>query len=185
MSEIEDLTRKLLIKLGEDPERQGLKKTPERVARMYEFLTSGYNTSLESIVNEAIFCEDYDEMVCVTDIRFYSMCEHHLLPFFGRAHVGYIPDGRLIGLSKIPRIVELFSRRFQLQERLTEQIAECINDVLNPKGVGVVMEARHMCMQMRGVEKEDAVATTSAMRGVFKENARTRNEFLSLIHHLP
>jgi GTP cyclohydrolase I len=180
---MQDLIRKLLEKLGDDPEREGLIKTPERVSRMYEFLTAGYRTSLDSIVNGAIFEEDYDEMVCVTDIRFYSLCEHHLLPFFGRAHVGYIPDGRLIGLSKIPRIVDMFAHRLQLQERLTQQIAQSIADVLNPRGVGVVLEAEHLCMQMRGVQKQDSFAITSAMRGVFKENARTRSEFMSLIHH--
>lgn len=179
---MQDLIGKLLEKMGEDPERQGLKKTPERVSRMFEFLTAGYRTSLDSIVNGAIFKEDYDEMVCVTDIRFYSLCEHHLLPFLGKAHVGYIPDGQLIGLSKIPRIVDLFAQRLQLQERLTQQIAQCLADVLKPKGVGVVLEAEHLCMQMRGVQKHDSFAITSAMRGVFKENARTRSEFMSLIH---
>jgi GTP cyclohydrolase I len=180
---MEELIRELLKKMGENPEREGLKKTPARASRMFDFLTSGYRTSLDSIINGAIFEEDYDEMVCVTDIRFYSLCEHHLLPFFGKAHVGYIPDGRLIGLSKIPRIVDMFAQRLQLQERLTQQIAQCLADVLKPKGVGVVLEAEHLCMQMRGVEKQDSFAITSAMRGVFKENARTRSEFMSLIHH--
>ena len=182
---MEKLVRELLEEIGENPDREGLVKTPRRVAAMYEFLTSGYHTSLDSIVNQAIFEEEYDEMVCVTNIEMYSLCEHHLLPFIGKAHVGYIPDGRLIGLSKIPRIVEIFSRRLQLQERLTQEIAHSIDDVLQPKGVGVVIEAQHLCMQMRGVEKQGSMAVTSAMRGVFKENARTRNEFMSLIHHLP
>jgi len=178
---MQDLIRNLLVRIGEDPEREGLKRTPERVAGMYEFLTSGYRTSLDSIVNGAIFNEDYDEMVCVADIQFYSLCEHHLLPFFGKVHVGYIPEGRVIGLSKIPRIVDMFSRRLQLQERLTQEIARCIADVIQPRGVGVVVEAAHLCMQMRGVQKQDSLALTSAMRGVFKENARTRAEFMSLI----
>ena len=180
---IQNLIKQLLVQIGENPNRQGLEKTPLRVARMFDFLTTGYHVSLDSIVNGALFEEDYDEMVCVTDIRFYSLCEHHLLPFFGTVHVGYIPEGKLIGLSKIPRMVDMFARRLQLQERLTQQIAACLADVLKPKGVGVVVEAQHLCMQMRGVEKQDSCAITSAMRGVFKENVRTRNEFMSLIRH--
>ncbi len=180
---MEKLIREILKKMGEDPEREGLRKTPLRVATMYEFLTQGYHTAPDAIINDAIFEEDYDEMVCVSDIQFYSLCEHHLLPFFGKAHVGYIPDGKLIGLSKIPRIVDMFAHRLQLQERLTQQIAQCLADALRPRGVGVVIEAEHLCMQMRGVEKQDSFAITSAMRGVFKENVRTRNEFISLIRH--
>jgi len=180
---MENLIREILKSIGEDPEREGLRKTPHRVAAMYEFLTQGYRATTDSIINGAIFEEDYDEMVCVSDIRFYSLCEHHLLPFFGKAHVGYIPDGKLIGLSKIPRIVDMFAHRLQIQERLTQQIAQCLADALHPKGVGVVIEAEHLCMQMRGVEKQDSFAITSAMRGVFKENVRTRNEFISLIRH--
>ncbi len=180
---MEDLIRQLLSHIGEDPEREGLLKTPRRVAAMYQHLTSGYRISLDSIINGAIFHEEYDEMVCVTNIRFHSLCEHHLLPFFGVAHVGYIPDGRLLGLSKIPRIVDMFARRLQIQERMTQEIAQTLHEILEPKGVGVFIEAEHMCMQMRGVQKEDSRATTSAMRGAFKENDRTRNEFLSLIHH--
>jgi len=182
-SDMRDLVKKMLAGMGDDPNREGLRKTPERVASMYEFLTSGYQTSLEELVNGAIFEEEYDEMVCVANIRFYSLCEHHMLPFFGRAHVGYIPDRRLIGLSKIPRIVDAFARRLQLQERLTQQIAQCLADLLKPKGVGVVIEAEHLCMQMRGVQKQDSHAVTSAMRGVFKTNERTRHEFMSLIQH--
>jgi len=182
---MKDIVRKLLIEIGENPERQGLRKTPERVESMYQFLTSGYHTSLDAIVNGAIFEEDYDEMVCVTNIQFYSLCEHHLIPFFGKAHVGYIPDGRLIGLSKIPRIVDLFARRLQIQERLTQQIAQCLADILKPRGVGVVIEAEHLCMQMRGVEKHRSRAVTSALRGILKTNERTRNELMSLIQHQP
>ncbi len=182
---MQNLIKELLRKIGEDPERAGLRRTPARVEKMYEFLTAGYRTDLKSIINGAIFEEKYDEIICVSDIKFYSLCEHHLLPFFGKAHVGYIPDGKVIGLSKIPRIVDMFARRLQLQERLTQQIARCLEDVLHPKGVGVVIEAEHLCMQMRGVEKQDSVAITSAMRGIFRENSRTRAEFMSLIHNHP
>jgi len=180
---MENLIREILKRMGEDPEREGLRKTPHRVSAMYEFLTQGYRATPDSIINGAVFKEDYDEMVCVSDIQFYSLCEHHLLPFFGKVHVGYIPDGKLIGLSKIPRIVDMFAHRLQIQERLTQQIAQCLADALQPRGVGVVIEAEHLCMQMRGVEKQDSFAITSAMRGVFKENVRTRNEFISLIRH--
>lgn len=180
-SGMEDLISKLIIRLGEDPERAGLKKTPGRVAEMLEFLTSGYRTNLSEVINGAVFEEKFDEMVVVKHIHFYSLCEHHLLPFFGICHVGYIPDGRLVGLSKIPRIVDMFAKRLQLQERMTSQIAEAINEVLKPKGVGVVTEACHLCMVMRGVQKQESRTVASAMLGGFRENPRTRAEFLSLI----
>lgn len=176
-----NLVRELLIEIGENPEREGLIKTPERVAKAFEFLTRGYQQNLDEIMNKAIFTEKYDEMVIVKDIDFYSMCEHHLLPFFGKAHVAYIPNGKIIGLSKIPRLVDYFARRLQVQERLTQQIADTLNEYLKPDGVGVVIEAMHMCMMMRGVEKQNSIATTSAMHGSFKEDERTRAEFLTLI----
>ena len=179
--DIEPLVRELLARLGEQPDRQGLVQTPERVARALAFLTGGYRRSLEEVVNQAVFDEKYDEMVIVKDIHFYSLCEHHLLPFFGVAHVAYVPDGRVIGLSKIPRLVDLYARRLQLQERLTVQIAEALRTILRPKGVGVVIDAQHMCMSMRGVEKQHACAVTSAMLGIFRSNPRTRSEFLALI----
>jgi GTP cyclohydrolase I len=178
---IEGLTRELLAHLGEDPDRQGLLETPARVARAYRFLTQGYEQRLTDIVKNAIFDEKYDEMVIVRNIHFASLCEHHLLPFLGHAHVAYLPDGRVIGLSKLPRIVDMFARRLQLQERLTVQIAECIDEILKPKGVAVVIEAEHLCMSMRGVEKQDSRAVTSAMLGSFRRQDRTRGEFLSLI----
>jgi GTP cyclohydrolase I len=177
-----NLIRELLIEIGEDPNREGLLKTPERVAKAYEFLMRGYQQDVKEILSKAIFTEKYDEMVIVKDIDFYSMCEHHLLPFFGKAHVAYIPKGKIIGLSKIPRLVEIFSRRLQVQERLTQQIADILNEYLKPDGVGVVIEGMHMCMMMRGVEKQNSIATTSAMHGSFKEDERTRNEFLRLIN---
>lgn len=176
-----NLVRELLIEIGENPEREGLIKTPERVAKAFEFLTRGYQQNLDEIMNKAIFTEKYDEMVIVKDIDFYSMCEHHMLPFFGKAHVAYIPNGKIIGLSKIPRLVDYFARRLQVQERLTQQIADTLNEYLKPDGVGVVIEAMHMCMMMRGVEKQNSIATTSAMHGSFKEDERTRAEFLTLI----
>jgi GTP cyclohydrolase I len=176
-----NLIRELLIEIGEDPDREGLIKTPERVAKAYEFLTRGYKQDVDEIMNKAIFTEKYDEMVIVKDIDFYSMCEHHMLPFFGKAHIAYIPNGKIIGLSKIPRLVDLFARRLQVQERLTQQIADTLNEYLKPEGVGVVIEAMHMCMMMRGVEKQNSIATTSAMHGSFKEDERTRSEFLTLI----
>lgn len=176
-----NLVRELLIEIGENPEREGLIKTPERVAKAFEFLTRGYQQNLDEIMNKAIFTEKYDEMVIVKDIDFYSMCEHHMLPFFGKAHVAYIPNGKIIGLSKIPRLVDFFARRLQVQERLTQQIADTLNEYLKPDGVGVVIEAMHMCMMMRGVEKQNSIATTSAMHGSFKEDERTRAEFLTLI----
>ena len=173
--------RSMLDEIGEDPTREGLVRTPDRFAKAMGFLTSGYATDVESVVNDAIFTVDYSEMVIVKDIDFFSMCEHHLLPFFGKCHVAYLPSGRVIGLSKIPRLVEMFSRRLQVQERLTNQIAQTLLEVLNPLGVGVVMEGTHMCMLMRGVEKQNSFAVTSAMLGGFRDNARTRMEFLELL----
>ena len=181
---IKKLTKELLKEIGENPSREGLLKTPHRVAKSWGFLTDGYNKDVKKLVNNAIFNEDYDEMVLVKDIEYFSLCEHHLLPFFGKAHVGYIPDGRIIGLSKIPRIIDMFSRRLQVQERLTHQIADAIHLVLKPIGVAIVMEGRHMCMQMRGVEKQNSLATTSTMLGKFRESVRTRNEFMSLINRI-
>ena len=173
--------RAILEALGEDPGRQGLRKTPERVARALAFLTSGYAQDAESILRGAIFEEECTEMILVKDMELYSLCEHHMLPFFGKAHVAYIPDGRIIGLSKIPRVVDVFSRRLQVQERLTQQIAEALDRALKPKGVAVVLEARHLCMMMRGVEKQNSCATTSAMLGHFRSDPKTRMEFLELI----
>lgn len=179
---IESLVREFLTRIGEDPRREGLLATPGRVSRAIEFLTQGYRQRVEDIVRNAVFTEKYDEMVIVKDIDFFSLCEHHLLPFFGRAHVAYLPDGRLIGLSKIPRIVEVFTRRLQLQERMTVQIAECIEQTLRPKGVAVVVDAQHLCISMRGIEKQHARTVTSAMLGAFRNQARTREEFLALIN---
>jgi len=178
---IAELWHKLLLKIGEDPERQGLVRTPQRADKAFRFLTSGYETDVQSIVNGALFDEKCDEMVVVKDIEFYSMCEHHLLPFFGTMHVAYLPNNKVIGLSKIPRIVDMFARRLQVQERLTHQVAETIQDVLRPKGVGVICEARHFCMMMRGVEKQHSGTVTSAMLGGFRERKETRDEFLSLV----
>jgi len=178
---LKDIIRELLTLIGEDPDREGLQRTPERVARMFAELTEGYRTDPEALINDALFEVAYDEMVVVRDIEFYSLCEHHLLPFFGKAHVAYIPNGRVLGLSKIPRIVEMFSRRLQVQERMTEQIADFLEELLHPQGVGIVIEAAHMCAMMRGIKKAHARMVTSAMRGVFKTNLQTRNEFLSLI----
>jgi len=179
---LEQITRKLLKEIGENPDREGLVRTPSRVAKSWEFFSKGYNQNLEDIINNAIFEEDVKDMVIVRDIEFFSLCEHHLLPFFGKAHVGYIPNGKVIGLSKIPRIIDMFSRRLQVQERLTHQVAEALQDVLNPIGVAVVMEGRHMCMQMRGVEKQNSFASTSAMLGQFRKSSETRSEFLSIIN---
>jgi len=179
-TELEGVVRRMLELLGEDPEREGLVRTPLRVARALETLTSGYTMSVEKIVNNAIFSEDYNEIVSVKNIHFFSLCEHHLLPFFGIANVGYIPNGKVIGLSKIPRIVDMFARRLQLQERLTSQVAQCLNEILQPRGVAVVMEAYHLCMMMRGVEKQDCLTVTSCMLGDFRTNLQTRNEFLEL-----
>ncbi len=178
---MEKLVADILKQVGEDPGREGLKNTPKRVAKAYEFLTSGYNKNIEKILNGAIFKEKYDEMVLVKNIDFYSLCEHHMLPFFGKVHVAYIPDGKIIGLSKIPRIVEVFARRLQVQERMTQQIADTINKYIQPVGVAVVSEAFHMCMMMRGVEKQNSSATASAVHGIFQEDARTRAEFMNLI----
>jgi len=178
---IMQITNDLLIELGEDPQREGLVRTPLRVAKAWEFFSKGYRVELGTIINEAIFEEECTEMVIVRDIEFFSMCEHHMLPFFGKAHVGYIPNGKVIGLSKIPRIVDMFSRRLQVQERLTHQVAETLRDVLDPIGMAVVIEGRHLCMQMRGVEKQNSFATTSAMLGEFHDEVETRAEFLSII----
>ena len=178
---IMQITHDLLTEVGEDPQREGLVKTPLRVAKAWEFFSKGYRIELDTIINEAIFEEECTEMVIVRDIEFFSMCEHHMLPFFGKAHVGYIPNGKVIGLSKIPRIVDMFSRRLQVQERLTHQVAETLRDVLDPIGVAVVIEGRHLCMQMRGVEKQNSFATTSAMLGEFHDEVETRAEFLSII----
>lgn len=178
---MQDLIRQLLTALGEDPAREGLAETPRRVDQSLRALTSGYHADLDAVINDALFTVEYSEMVIVRDIDFYSLCEHHLLPFFGKCHVAYIPDGKVIGLSKIPRIVDVFARRLQVQERLTLQVAETIRDRLRPLGVAVVMEATHLCMAMRGVEKQNSVTTTSAMLGVFREDARTRHEFLELL----
>ena len=178
---VQDSIEVLLSEIGEDPSREGLALTPERVARAYKFLTSGYETDLSTVINDALFTVDYNEMVIVQDIDFYSLCEHHLLPFFGKCHVAYLPRDKVIGLSKIPRLVEMFSRRLQVQERLTNQIAETLSEVLDPLGVGVVMEGTHLCMLMRGVEKQNSFAVTSAMLGGFRTDVRTRMEFLELL----
>ncbi len=178
---MEDLVKQLLCALGEDPEREGLASTPRRVAKSLKFLTSGYETDVDEVINNALFTVDYSEMVIVKDIDFFSLCEHHLLPFFGKCHVAYIPRTKVIGLSKIPRLVDTFSRRLQVQERLTNQIAETIRDKIDPLGVAVVMEANHLCMAMRGVEKQRSFCVTSAMLGAFRERDRTRMEFLELI----
>ena len=176
-----DLIRKLLAELGEDPDREGLLRTPQRVEKALAFLTSGYGANIDEVLNDALFTVDYNEMVIVKDIDFYSLCEHHLLPFFGKCHIAYIPSNKVIGLSKIPRIVDVFSRRLQIQERLTSQIADTIREKIAPLGVAVVVEATHLCMSMRGVEKQNSFAVTSAMHGAFRDNARTRMEFLELI----
>lgn len=181
----EDLVREMLVRLGEDPQREGLVRTPERVQKAFEFLTRGYNEDPEALLKNALFTVNYDEMVIVKDVEVFSLCEHHMLPFFGKVHVAYIPNGKVIGLSKIPRLIELFSRRLQIQERLTTQIAETIQKVIQPQGVGVVIEARHLCMMMRGVEKQHSAAVTSSMLGCFREEQETRTEFLSLIRQRP
>jgi GTP cyclohydrolase I len=178
---MQEIIRQLLAALGEDPAREGLRDTPKRVEKSLRFLTSGYAADVDAVLNNALFTVDYNEMVIVKDIDFYSLCEHHILPFFGKCHVAYIPQGRVLGLSKIPRLVEIFSRRLQVQERLTNQIAETLREKVTPLGVAVVMEGAHLCMSMRGVEKQNSVAVTSAMLGVFREDARTRMEFLELI----
>ncbi len=178
---MEHLVSSLLHELGEDPAREGLVKTPHRVAKAYRFLTDGYARDIDAVLNGAIFQEDYNEMVIVKDIDFYSLCEHHLLPFFGKCHVAYIPNGRIVGLSKLPRVVDVFARRLQVQERMTQEIAEALQRALNPLGVAVVCEASHMCMMMRGVQKQNSVTTTSAMLGEFSVKPATREEFLKLI----
>jgi len=180
---IEGLVTTLLKELGEDPGRNGLERTPARVARAFRFLTSGYEQDPATILNDALFQVGYDEMVLVKDIDFYSLCEHHLLPFFGRVHIAYIPNGKIVGLSKLPRLVEMFSRRLQVQERLTTEIAGTIESVLCPRGVGVVVEAIHLCMMMRGIEKQNTFAITSSMRGAFNADPKTRAEFMELIRH--
>lgn len=171
----------VLKQIGEDPKREGLLKTPERVAKAMQFLTKGYNEDPDELINQAIFHEEYSEMVIVKDIELYSMCEHHMLPFFGKAHVAYIPDGKIVGLSKIPRVIDAYARRLQVQERLTIEIRDCIQRTLNPKGVAVVIEASHMCMQMRGVQKQNSVTTSSAFTGLFLKNDSTRKEFINLV----
>ena len=178
---LDGVVREMLELLGQDTERDGLLKTPTRVARSLSFLTSGYNLDPREVVGSALFEAEYDEMVVVRDVELYSLCEHHLLPFFGRAHIAYLPGDKIVGLSKLARVVEVFARRLQVQERLTTEIATAINDILEPKGVGVVVEARHLCMMMRGVEKQNSFAVTSCMLGQFRTDARTRGEFLSLI----
>jgi GTP cyclohydrolase I len=181
----EELVREMLVRLGEDPEREGLLRTPERVQKAFQFLTRGYKEDPETMLKKALFTVTYDEMVIVKDVEVFSLCEHHMLPFFGKVHVAYIPNGKVIGLSKIPRLIEIFSRRLQIQERLTTQIAETIQKVIQPQGVGVVIEARHLCMMMRGVEKQHSQAVTSSMLGCFREEQETRTEFLSLIRQRP
>jgi GTP cyclohydrolase I len=181
--EFEELIRRELALIGEDPQREGLIKTPLRVANAMKFLTQGYSSSAEEVVGKGIFKEEHDNMIMVRDIELYSLCEHHMLPFFGKAHVAYIPNGKIVGLSKIPRIVDVYARRLQVQERLTEQIAEGLCRVLNPSGVGVVIEAYHLCMMMRGVETQNSKTITSSLRGAFREDPKTRDEFLRLAHN--
>jgi GTP cyclohydrolase I len=177
----QELYRELLRRMGEDPDRDGLLRTPERLEKAMAFLTKGYAMDVTEVLHDALFDVDYDEMVIVKDIEFYSQCEHHLLPFFGKAHIAYVPNGKVIGLSKIPRLVDVFARRLQVQERLTRQVGEAIQDAINPQGVAVILEAQHLCMMMRGVEKQRSSTVTSAMFGVFKSQLQTRNEFLSLV----
>ncbi|HUZ94739.1 MAG TPA: GTP cyclohydrolase I FolE [Edaphobacter sp.] len=177
----QELYRELLRRMGEDPDRDGLVRTPERMEKSMAFLTRGYVMDINAVLHDALFDVDYDEMVIVKDIEFFSQCEHHLLPFFGKAHIAYVPNGKVIGLSKIPRLVDVFARRLQVQERLTKQVSEAIQEAINPQGVAVILEAQHLCMMMRGVEKQHSSTVTSAMLGVFKEQVQTRNEFLSLV----
>ena len=178
---VKNITKELLTQIGENPEREGLLNTPDRVSRAWEYLSRGYRQDIKQLINNAIFNEKYDQMVAVKDIEFYSMCEHHLLPFFGHAHIAYIPNGKIVGLSKIPRILDMFSRRLQVQERMTQEVAGMLNDVLEPKGVAVIIEAQHMCMQMRGVEKKQSYMSTSAMLGIFRDDDKTRKEFLDIV----
>ncbi len=180
-SGLQSLIERILLAVGEDPKREGLVRTPQRVEESLKFLTSGYNVDIKKMINGALYNEDYNEMVIVKDVDVYSLCEHHLLPFFGKCHVAYLPQGKIIGLSKVPRLIDAFSRRLQVQERLTTQIAQCIQDIVKPAGVAVVIEALHLCMSMRGVEKQNSYTTTSSMLGCFKDDARTRSEFLSLV----
>ena len=178
---VEELVRELLLEMGEDPEREGLERTPRRVAESYEFLTSGYEADTKELINEAVFSHEADQMIVARNIDVYSLCEHHMLPFFGRCHVGYIPDGKVLGVSKIARLVDMYARRLQIQERLTEQIAHAIDDAIAPRGVGVTIEARHLCMAMRGVEKTDSLMVTSSVLGSFRSSEATRTEFMALI----
>ena len=180
---LQDLVREMLSQLVDDPDREGLQRTPARVATALQFLTSGYKADIRKIVNDALYTVKYDEMVIVKDIEFFSLCEHHLLPFFGKMHVAYLPKEKVIGLSKLPRIIDVFARRLQIQERLTQQVAQTIQDAIDPVGVGVICEARHLCMMMRGVEKQHSGAVTSAMLGAFRDCKETRDEFLSLVNH--
>ena len=181
-SSVQEIYTELLTRIGEDPTRDGLLSTPDRMEKSMAFLTQGYTQSIDEVLHDALFDVDYDEMVMVKDIEFYSLCEHHLLPFFGKAHIAYVPRGKVVGLSKIPRIVDVFARRLQVQERLTQQVAEAIEAAIHPQGVGVVIEAQHLCMMMRGVEKQSSLTVTSSMRGVFKTQLQTRNEFLLLVN---
>lgn len=178
---MKELIKKLLVEIGEDPEREGLKATPLRVAKSYQFLTRGYEQDINSVINNAIFHEEIDDMVIVKNIEFYSLCEHHMLPFFGKCHIGYIPKGKIFGVSKMARVVDVFSRRLQLQERLTRQIAKTLSDAISPDGIGVVMEAQHLCMLMRGIQKQNSMMVTSTMLGSFRDEIATREEFLNLI----
>ena len=178
---LQSLIERILLAVGEDPKREGLLRTPQRVEKSLKFLTSGYNVDIKKLVNGALYNEDYNEMVIVKDVDVYSLCEHHILPFFGKCHVAYLPKGKIIGLSKVPRLVDAFSRRLQVQERLTTEIAQCIQDIVKPDGVAVIIDAVHLCMSMRGVEKQNSYTTTSSMLGCFKDDARTRSEFLSLV----
>jgi GTP cyclohydrolase IA len=182
LEELSQLVRRQLELLGEDPERQGLLKTPDRVALSLSWLTRGYEQDVRQVIGDAVFDESHENMVMVRDIELYSLCEHHMLPFYGKAHIAYIPNGRIVGLSKLPRIVDVFAQRLQVQERLTDQIAEAICEILNPRGVGVVIEAYHLCMMMRGVQKQNSKTITSALRGVFRDDSKTRDEFLRLAH---
>ena len=178
---LQSLVERILNAIGEDPKREGLLKTPERVEKSLKFLTSGYDIDVEKLVNDALYSENYNEMVIVKDIDVYSLCEHHMLPFFGKCHVAYLPQGKIIGLSKVPRLIDAYSRRLQVQERLTTEIAQCIQSIVKPAGVAVVIDAMHLCMSMRGVQKQNSYTTTSSMLGCFKDDARTRSEFLSLL----
>ncbi len=180
--ELDELIRQMISHLGEDPDRDGLLRTPERVAKSMRWLTRGYNQSVREAIGEAVFEEKHESMVLVRDIEVYSLCEHHMLPFFGKAHIAYYPNGRIVGLSKLPRVVDVFARRLQIQERMTDQIADALMEVLQPMGVGVVVEAYHLCMMMRGVEKQNSKTVTSALRGIFRDDAKTRDEFLRLAH---